>query len=134
MSTAIVVADVSKRFKLSHERVQSFKERVLRLGRHREAEEFWALRDVSLEIPTGRTYGLVGHNGSGKSTLLKCIAGILRPTMGEIRTVEQELVTVDAVTAADIRRVAVDVLSNPIQMAVVGPFKTDAEFRSSIGA
>ena len=54
--------------------------------------------------------------------------------MGEIRTVEQELVTVDAVTAADIRRVAVDVLSNPIQMAVVGPFKTDAEFRSSIGA
>src|SRR5207302_7544523 len=87
VSTAIVVADVSKRFKLSHERVQSFKERVLRLGRHREAEEFWALRDVSLEIPTGRTYGLVGHNGSGKSTLLKCIAGILRPTMGEIRTV-----------------------------------------------
>jgi ABC-2 type transport system ATP-binding protein len=87
MTTAIAVEGVSKRFKLSHERYQSLKERVVRFGRHREAEEFWALRDVSLDIPTGRTYGLVGHNGSGKSTLLKCIAGILRPTHGEIRTV-----------------------------------------------
>jgi ABC-type polysaccharide/polyol phosphate transport system ATPase subunit len=87
VSTAIVVDDVSKRFKLAHERYQSLKERVVRLGRHTDTEEFWALRNVSLEIPSGRTYGLVGHNGSGKSTLLKCIAGILRPTSGEITTV-----------------------------------------------
>ncbi len=86
-STAIVVDDVSKRFKLAHERYQSVKERVVRFGRHTETEEFWALRNVSLTIPTGRTYGLVGHNGSGKSTLLKCIAGILRPSSGEITTV-----------------------------------------------
>jgi ABC-2 type transport system ATP-binding protein len=83
---AIEVHDVSKRFRLSHERYPSLKERVVRLGRSVDREDFWALKNVSLEIPYGRTYGLIGHNGSGKSTLLKCIAGILQPTSGEIRT------------------------------------------------
>ena len=45
-------------------------------------EEFWALQDVSLEVPTGSTFGLIGENGSGKSTLLKCMARILRPDKG----------------------------------------------------
>src|SRR6201987_2439896 len=87
MDSAIKVDDVSKRFKLAHERYQSLKERVVHFGRHAESEEFWALSNVSLEIPKGRTSGLVGHNGSGKSTLLKCVAGILRPTSGQITTV-----------------------------------------------
>jgi lipopolysaccharide transport system ATP-binding protein len=43
------------------------------------------LRDVSLEAAPGEVVGLVGRNGSGKSTLLRLIAGILRPTRGEIR-------------------------------------------------
>ncbi|HEY3832677.1 MAG TPA: polysaccharide ABC transporter ATP-binding protein [Acidimicrobiia bacterium] len=86
MAGAIEVHDVSKRFRLSHERYSSLKERVVRLGRRVDREDFWALKDISLEIPHGRTYGLIGHNGSGKSTLLKCIAGILQPTSGEIRT------------------------------------------------
>jgi lipopolysaccharide transport system ATP-binding protein len=47
-------------------------------------EEFWAVRDVSLEVPTGSTYGLIGHNGSGKSTLLRMMAGIHRPTNGSV--------------------------------------------------
>jgi predicted Zn-dependent peptidase len=54
--------------------------------------------------------------------------------LGEIRTIEQELVTVDAITAADVRRVAGEVLSRPIQMAVVGPFAAEKEFRTLIGA
>ncbi len=87
MSGAIEVRDVSKRFRLSHERYPSLKERVVRFGRSVDREDFWALSGINLEIPHGRTYGLVGHNGSGKSTLLKCIAGILQPTSGEIRTV-----------------------------------------------
>jgi ABC-type polysaccharide/polyol phosphate transport system ATPase subunit len=82
---AIVVDGVSKRFRLYHERNRSLKATVLRGGRARY-EEFWALRDISLEIEEGKTYGLVGENGSGKSTLLKCIARILRPDAGKIRT------------------------------------------------
>ena len=82
---AIVVDGVSKRFRLYHERNHTLKAAVLRGGRA-HYEEFWALRDVSLEIEAGKTYGLVGENGSGKSTLLKCIAKILRPEKGRIRT------------------------------------------------
>ena len=82
---AISVRGVSKRFRLTHERYPSLKERVIHFGRV-PSEDFWALRDVDLEVPEGSTLGLLGHNGSGKSTLLKCIAGILRPTDGEIAT------------------------------------------------
>jgi len=83
---AVVVEGVSKRFRLYHERNQSLKAAVMRAGRAR-FDEFWALRDVSLEIKEGTTFGLIGENGSGKSTLLKCIAKILRPDAGRIRTV-----------------------------------------------
>ncbi|MFZ4584500.1 MAG: ABC transporter ATP-binding protein [Acidimicrobiia bacterium] len=83
---AISVHDVSKRFRISHERYNTLKERVLHFGKRSETEEFWALRDIAFDIEPGSTVGLLGHNGSGKSTLLKCVAGILRPTEGEIRT------------------------------------------------
>ena len=80
---AITVEGVWKRFRLYHERNQSLKAAMLRGGRAKY-EEFWALSDVSLEIPRGTTFGLIGHNGSGKSTLLKCIARILRADRGTI--------------------------------------------------
>ena len=84
MSEAAVVVDkVSKRFRIYHERNQSIKQTVLR-RRRGVYEEFWALRDVSLEIAPASTYGLIGENGSGKSTLLKCMARILVPDEGTV--------------------------------------------------
>ena len=82
---AVDVVDVSKRYRLYHERNQSLKASVMR-GRRARYEEFWALRDVSLQVREGTAYGLVGENGSGKSTLLKCMARILRPDQGRITT------------------------------------------------
>jgi len=83
-TVAVEVAQVSKRFRLYHEKYTSLKERFIHLGRIPH-EDFWALRDINLEIREGETVGLLGHNGSGKSTLLKCIAGILQPTTGIIK-------------------------------------------------
>jgi ABC-2 type transport system ATP-binding protein len=84
-SPVIEIEGVSKRFKLYADKPRSLKERIITLGRQHH-EDFYALRDVSLEVLDGETVGLLGHNGSGKSTLLKCISGTLRPTTGTIRT------------------------------------------------
>ena len=84
-SPAISVDDVSKFFRLYRNRPGSVKEAFTKF-RTKRYEEFWALRDVSLQVEHGEVFGLVGHNGSGKSSLLKLMAGIHRPTTGTIRT------------------------------------------------
>lgn len=80
---AVVVDDVSKKFRLYKEKNDSLKTALMR-GRRSVHEDFWALNDVSFEVPEGSTFGLVGRNGSGKSTLLKCLAKILYPNSGSI--------------------------------------------------
>lgn len=82
---AISLAGLSKKFYLRNEAAGSIKEAFTTRGRSRRSE-FWALKDIDLEVPAGSMYALVGHNGSGKSTLLRCIAGIYRPTTGTVRT------------------------------------------------
>ena len=47
-------------------------------------EEFWALREVTVQVKRGETVGIIGKNGSGKSTLLQLIAGTLAPSQGSI--------------------------------------------------
>src|SRR5216684_4226884 len=83
MGAAIEIQGVSKRFRLYHEKYSSLKERILHAG-HTPYEEYWAVNDISAEIESGTTVGIVGRNGSGKSTLLKCIAGIIQPTSGQV--------------------------------------------------
>ena len=80
---AITAQGVWKNFRLYHERNRYIKAAVLR-GRRARYEEFWALQDVSLEVPHGATVGVIGSNGSGKSTLLKCLTGIYTPERGSI--------------------------------------------------
>lgn len=81
---AVRVSEVSKKFRLYHERNQTLKSAILR-GRASKHEDFWALQDVSFDVIEGHTHGLIGTNGSGKSTLLKCLAKIYWPTSGSIQ-------------------------------------------------
>jgi ABC-2 type transport system ATP-binding protein len=50
----------------------------------------WALDDCSFELPTGSIAGLVGPNGAGKTTLLHIAVGLLRPTRGSIRILDEQ--------------------------------------------
>lgn len=82
-SVAIRLDHVSKDFTIRKDK--SLKERIVNAGRsRRHVERFTALQDVTFDIPTGSTVGLIGHNGSGKSTLLKLVGGILHPSAGTV--------------------------------------------------
>ncbi len=82
-TTVVSIQDVSKRFVIRKEK--SLKERLVNFGRsNQHKDDFWALREVSLDIEAGTTVGLIGPNGSGKSTLLKLIGGIVQPTSGNV--------------------------------------------------
>jgi lipopolysaccharide transport system ATP-binding protein len=85
MTEDIVISlkNVSKCFKRYARPVDRLKELLLP-GKSR-FDDFWAVRDINLEIPKGKTLGIVGRNGSGKSTLLQIIAGTITPTTGEVK-------------------------------------------------
>ncbi len=83
VETAISLKGISKVFKRYKRPVDRLKEIILPGKSY--AQEFWALKDISLEIPRGETWGIVGRNGAGKSTLLKIITGTLQPTSGTVQ-------------------------------------------------
>ena len=78
----IRATDLSKRYRIYHNKRRTLKEALMR-GRG-EFEEFSALDDVSFEVRQGETVGVLGSNGSGKSTLLKLVARILQPDSGSL--------------------------------------------------
>src|SRR5207248_6404548 len=68
---AVRFEDVSKKYRL-------------RSSGGEENADFWAVRDVSFDVPHGEMLGIIGHNGAGKSTLLKLLSRITAPTSGTI--------------------------------------------------
>ncbi|MBM3809742.1 MAG: ABC transporter ATP-binding protein [Acidimicrobiia bacterium] len=90
MTPAIDVINVSKVYRRYAQKKQfaTLKSAILSgslLGDLRPEDAFQALKGVSFSVPKGCTYGVIGSNGSGKSTLLKCVAGITRPTEGDVK-------------------------------------------------
>lgn len=85
-NNAVEIDNVSMCFNLQTERIDNLKEYFIKLVKGQiHYKEFWALREVSLSIKQGEVFGLVGFNGAGKSTLLKIIAGVLKPTKGQVK-------------------------------------------------
>ena len=81
----IDVNDISVMFNLSKNREDGVKEYFINMIKGKVGyKEFWALRNISLQVKRGDSLALIGRNGSGKSTLLKTIAGIIKPTRGSI--------------------------------------------------
>jgi ABC-type polysaccharide/polyol phosphate transport system ATPase subunit len=78
---AVRAESISKVYRLYDSPFERLRELVFRAPRHRP---FHALKNVSFELPAGRSLGLIGENGAGKSTLLKIAAGTTRPTSGSI--------------------------------------------------
>lgn len=90
---SIRVADLSKRYNIYDRPEDRLKQslyprlqRIIGSGPKTYFREFWALRDISLEVKKGETVGIIGRNGSGKSTLLQIICGTIAPTSGSVET------------------------------------------------
>jgi len=80
---AIRIRNLGKCYQIYEKPIDRLKQSFWR-GRKRFFREFWAVKNISINIEPKETVGIVGSNGSGKSTLLQLICNILTPTAGEI--------------------------------------------------
>ena len=100
MSFAIRVENISKCFRIRHvnewDSSVMLREQLARVfsrpwrrkspaERFQRYEDFWAVKDVSVDVQPGEMVGIIGRNGAGKSTLLKMLSRVTRPTKGTAR-------------------------------------------------
>lgn len=81
----IKVTNLGKRYCMYEKPLDRLKQAILG-ERRKYYREFWALRNINLEISRGETIGVIGRNGSGKSTLLQLICKTLEPSEGSVYT------------------------------------------------
>lgn len=84
----IEVNNVSMRFNLGIEKGFSLKQGFVDFfsGKKKPPKkDFWALTDVDFKVKKGEVVGFIGSNGAGKSTLLKVVAGVMKPTKGNVK-------------------------------------------------
>ena len=101
MKPIIEIKNIGKKFDIQHERGRYItfrdvisnvfknpfdfaKTKLKNIVGQTSQEEFWALKNINLEIEAGEIVGVIGSNGAGKSTLLKILTGITPPSEGEI--------------------------------------------------
>jgi lipopolysaccharide transport system ATP-binding protein len=83
MSSPVIQAQgLGKRYRTYAKPINRLKQSLFRNRTY--FQEFWALRNVNLELEQGASLAIIGRNGSGKSTLLQLLCGILAPTEGSI--------------------------------------------------
>ena len=78
---AIQTSGISKRYNLGIRDLRDF----FRFFQGKHNHFHWALKEVDLKIPIGKTVGLIGANGAGKSTLLKVLSKVTTPTSGTFK-------------------------------------------------
>jgi len=86
---AIIISNLSKRYDLHRVETGNFFSRLFNTSLSNKPKDtstnfFNALNDINISLPKGDILGIIGPNGSGKSTLLKILAGITKPTKGEV--------------------------------------------------
>lgn len=81
----IHVRNLSKVFRIPHAKKKTLYHNIISVATRRyDYEEYYALKDVNLNVAPGEFVGIIGSNGSGKSTLLKILSRIYQPTTGEV--------------------------------------------------
>lgn len=86
LEDAILVENVSKTFRIYHEKRNSIYESITgRFSKRKYYEDLEVLRNISFTVKKGEMFGIVGKNGTGKTTLLRTISGIYKADHGSIR-------------------------------------------------
>jgi len=83
--TAVWLQDVAVCYHIPNDPIKTFKEYIIRIIQGKlKYHDFWALKDINLDVKRGEIFGIIGLNGAGKSTLLKVISKVLIPTKGRV--------------------------------------------------